>query len=549
MKKERYIGLIERVLEAYSDERIRNYTERVTENGIEEHGYPRLTANIGILIANGRKMNFKDEFLKMMDICCREIPTALGRNGKGAGNDFSVKEIVFCLLEVEKAGIFDKSVTDGWRKLLSEINPYETYSEIAPVPAVRVGNWAAFGAVSEQLRKYAGIGDESDFIENQIKSQLFSFDENGMYRDPDEPMVYDTVTRLQLALALYFGFDGESRDKLEQELMKSADITLKLQSVTGEIPFGGRSAQFLHNEAHFAALCEYYAGVFKKRGDMNKAGQFKSAAEIAIDAVSTWLHDEKIYHVKNYYDNDSMYGCESYSYFDKYMVTAASMLYAGYVMAEDDIEVTDCPVISENYICRTSDCFHKLILKYGDYFAEFETKANSHYDASGLGRIHKKGAPSALCLSLPFAKEPSYGIDIKNPSYLSICAGVKTKDGMEYTCEPETEYKLTDEIVEKDFVRASFECRTPSGQIINQTCTISAKGVEFEAQSSGEVEILFPVFDFDGLNSTEISVSEKSVTVYYKGYECVYSIDGIIKEGKEIYANRNGHYKTVSAKG
>ena len=53
----------------------------------------------------------KDEFRKMMDLCCREIPTALDRNGRRVGNDFSVKELVFCLLEIEKAGIKTDAVS------------------------------------------------------------------------------------------------------------------------------------------------------------------------------------------------------------------------------------------------------------------------------------------------------------------------------------------------------------------------------------------------------------------------------------------------------
>ena len=74
---------------------------------------------------------------------------------------------------------------------MARIEIYTTYSEIAEIPPKRIGNWAAFSAASEQVRKYAGIGDESAFIENQIESQLLSFDENGMYRDPNEPIVYD----------------------------------------------------------------------------------------------------------------------------------------------------------------------------------------------------------------------------------------------------------------------------------------------------------------------------------------------------------------------
>ncbi len=286
--KELYIDMMEKVVEAYTPEHIKRYTNEVIERGLEEHGYPRLVANLGILIAHGRKQELRDDFLKMMDLCLKEMPTARSRNGGRVGNDFSVKEIVFCLLETEKAGSFSKEITNGWREELSKINPYLTYSQIAGYPPKPMANWAAFGALSEQLRKFAGICDESFFIENQIESQFHAFDENGMCRDPGEPMAYDFVTRLQLAAALYFGFDGDGADRLEEELLKSADRTLYMQSVTGEIPFGGRSNQFLHNETFYAALCEFYADFFKKRGDMKKAGQFKRAARIAVESILPW---------------------------------------------------------------------------------------------------------------------------------------------------------------------------------------------------------------------------------------------------------------------
>ena len=51
--KERYIALMAKALEAYSDEHIIEYFERVKREGLIEHGFPRLTANMGILISHG----------------------------------------------------------------------------------------------------------------------------------------------------------------------------------------------------------------------------------------------------------------------------------------------------------------------------------------------------------------------------------------------------------------------------------------------------------------------------------------------------------------
>ncbi|MBQ7574187.1 MAG: hypothetical protein IJT23_08005 [Clostridia bacterium] len=546
--KEMYIDMMESVIGAYTDEHIKKYTQKVCENGLTEHGYPRLTANLGILIAHGRKTDMRNEFVKMMDICCDNIPTAL-KTHHGVGNDFSVKEIVFCLLELEDAGGFEKSMTDKWREKLALINPYTTYDEIADIPPKRIGNWAAFGAASEQLRKYAKIGDESEFIENQIKSQLLSFDENGMYRDPNEPVVYDMVTRLQLAVALYFGFDGESRRELEEVLMKSADITLYMQSVSGEIPFGGRSNQFLHNEAFFAALCEFYAVQLKKYGNTELAGQFKRAARIAYESISPWLGAEHIHHVKNFFDIDSLYGCERYAYFDKYMITTASWLYIAYIMADDTIPELPCPAQNGGYICETSKHFHKLFCNFGGYFVELDTDADTHYDSSGIGRIHRKGAPPAICLSVPFAENPNYSIDVKNPSMLSICSGIKCGKEYLYTYNKTTGYRITDKRATDEYLFIRMECILENGMIIHQECIISETGVEICAESQGELSILFPAFEFDGETHTVIDSTGNSTEVLYKGWKCHYFTDSHIKDTGQVYANRNGHYKCFAVYG
>ena len=53
--KKQYFDLMEQVLSAYTDEHIVRYFEDVKNNGLREHGFARLTSNIGILIAHGRR--------------------------------------------------------------------------------------------------------------------------------------------------------------------------------------------------------------------------------------------------------------------------------------------------------------------------------------------------------------------------------------------------------------------------------------------------------------------------------------------------------------
>ena len=101
---------MERTLAAYADEQIVSYFERVKRDGLTEHGFPRMAANIGILIAHGRRKDLMPLFLDMMDFCCEQIPRVK------AANDFSVREIVCALMEIEAAGAVPAERLAAWKR-------------------------------------------------------------------------------------------------------------------------------------------------------------------------------------------------------------------------------------------------------------------------------------------------------------------------------------------------------------------------------------------------------------------------------------------------
>ncbi len=547
--KEKYLAIMEKAVGAYGSGRIEKYIAQVVNGGLREHGFPRLTANIGILLAHGRRRDLKEIFAQMMDICCEQIPAALEREPGGVGNEFSVKEITLCLLALEKAGLFPASTTEMWRSRLKTIQPYTCYSTIARTAAEKPGNWVAFCAASEQARVYAGIGGESDFIDTQVASQLLSFDENGMYRDPNEPMVYDVTTRLQLSAVLYFGYNGKYREELDTVLAKGGLSTLLMQSVTGEIPFGGRSNQFLHNEAVLAAVMEFEAARYHKYGDMVRAGQFKAAAVMARDAVCRYLDAEELHHVKNAYPQDSFYGCEKYAYFDKYMVTAGSFAYLAWLFADDTVLPSECPAGTGQHIFQTSPYFHKTILKYGTYYAEYDTNADFHYDANGLGRIHRQGAPSAICISVPFAVNPLYRLDVENAVPASVCWGVREGEDYLFSSEKGTEYKLSDSAVTDTGVSVKWQCCLTDGHKASESCSVTKNGISLCYESTDEICCLLPVFAFDGEQKTQTEEKENCLTVYYRGWRCRYTLNTVLRDSGKVLANRNGHYRAFLAEG
>lgn len=110
--KEMYLDIMQQAVMAYTPERIDDFISRVEKEGITEHGFGRLTSNIGILVSKGRISEYKELFVRMMDIAAREVPLAMVKNKKKRlGNDFAVKELVCCVMECEKSGIFSKEQT------------------------------------------------------------------------------------------------------------------------------------------------------------------------------------------------------------------------------------------------------------------------------------------------------------------------------------------------------------------------------------------------------------------------------------------------------
>ena len=556
--KNTYIEIMDRAFQCYTEEQIADYYERVRTGGLTEHGFPRLASNLGILICHGRHKELLPLFVDLMDLCCEQMPKV------HAANDFSVREVVTCIVAVEAAGILPKEKTDAWRAAIASLEPKKCYDCIAVHPTQLIGNWTLFNAASEQARVWGGfakLDDVKDYMDLQISTQIRLVDENGMYMDPHHqqpaykeyvyPLLYDYVPRVLFSFLTLFGYEGEHKDAIVAALERSAELTLKMQSVTGEIPFGGRSAQFMHNECTEAALLEFYASHFAKKGDLAKAGQFKRAARLATDNVLYWFDAAPMKHVKNRYSIESKVGCEAYAYFDKYMITAASMAYVAYLFADDSVEEAEtCPAIEGGFVAKTSDKFHKYFLNKGGYFAEIETDSDKHYEGSGLGRVQKFGAPPQICLSSGFGDHPSYGTEIKNWHSLSLCASAEI-DGKWYLGGEHPHTIPEDCFYAKDDRCLAYMEWEAEGNKVCQSVVVNEDGVvtraEVFGEKAGKVGVEIPAFAFDGVESTKISATENEIAVEYRGYVCRYTTTSKFVDLGEDICNRNGKYHRYRA--
>jgi len=348
-----------------------------------------------------------------------------------------------------------------------------------------------------------------------------------------------------LSVTLFFGYNGKYRDEISEKLRKSGELTLKMQSVTGEIPYGGRSNQFPHNEAHLAIICEYEARRYYESGDKETAAQFKLAAKKALDSIELWLTREPIRHIKNRYPTETGYGCESYAYFDKYMITTASFLYAAYLICNEEIPCAQYERETA-YTAVTSEHFHKLFLRSGEYFAEIDTKADPHYDCSGIGRIHKKGAPSAICLSCPGTATPSYSLNGVTATDFAICPGIEAENGLRFATQAECGYKITERGTDNGAAYCRFEC-TVAGKLLKTELRLSKAGAVITVQGKGRVALMLPALSFDGETGTDTVCGKRRLTVDYLGYTCRYTTNGELSDTGIDGGNRNGVYSIFTA--
>ena len=533
--KQKYLELMALALSAYSDDHIREYFDRVKAEGLTEHGFPRLTVNIGVLVCHGYRRDLIPLFIEMMDLCCNQIPRVK------AANDFSVREIVFCIFELQKHGKFTNEI-ERWKKELSTILATECYDKFAKESDQVIGNWALFTAVSEYARSLLTGCDNEDFVELQIENQLRRLDENAMYMDnihqeAHQPIVYDLVPRYLFALLLHFGYRGKYFARIDEVLKETALMTLKMQSVTGEIPFGGRSNQFVHNEGLLAIIYEYEANRYAQMGDLETAGRFKAATARAMEMTEKLLSKDPIRHIKNRFPTETRYGCEKYAYFDKYMITTASHIFSAYLICDDSIPTGTFDDSAASFM--TSEHFHKLFMRSGGYFLEFDVNADPQYDSSGLGRVHRYGAPSPICLSLPCTDTPKYRIPEEYKRRASLCPGIMTGDKELFACDSDEAIEIFSYSADK--ARLKYPFGIAVDYAIAEGC------VHVKVSGKGALLHMLPAFCFDGENETQISLNENVLEIAYGGWICRYTASGVIRDLGKTAGNRNGLYRLFCA--
>ena len=309
-----------------------------------------------------------------------------------------------------------------------------------------------------------------------------------------------------------------------------------------------------------AIVFEYAAARCAVRGDHTGAALYKNRVDLALSHIEAGLSEQPIRHVKNRFPTETGYGCEGYAYFDKYMITTASFLYVACLLCDESAGAGIAPPTPAADVWRTSEFFHKTFAHAGGYTLEWDTAADFHYDCSGLGRVHKAGAPSPLCLSLPCNTDGNYKKDVADAVPLSICPGVKTAAGWRYATGTDAVYEVTALGADPaaDAACVEMRCTFPGGETVKIRYDVDAAGVVIRVKGSGALALLLPAFAFDGEVRPDIAYAADALTVSYRGWRCRYTLENadgstakgaVIADTGALAANRNGHYRVFATEG
>jgi len=369
---------------------------------------------------------------------------------------------------------------------------------------------------------------------------------------------------MNLSLLFHSGYRDPLFPFFDEMLRRGALTMLLCLSPTGEAPFGGRSNQQNFNEATIALICEFEALRYQKAGNAELAGVFKRTARIAALSVRRWLDLRPVRFTKNEFPPESQHGRQKdYGFYAVYSLLIASQFgFAGW-LADPAIAERPAPFETGGYVIRLGDDFHKIFATCGGYHIEIDTRADPHYDATGLGRLHKAGAPSETALSTPAVAHPDYLVSTSpSPRNVAIGPGWEQNGKIWWLSDLSREIEKADvETLAESADRVKFRITYGSGPnepTVAETYELTRNGLTMTCEILGQADSVYfqvPLIETDGTHHSKIEADGRSFQVVYQGrtYRVRCLSPGPVDTRLEEFTapNRNGVYRVgvFSAKG
>ena len=473
--------------------------------------------------------------------------------------DLTAKEMV---VAYEHLGpLVDEPRRTGWEAALAGFEPEKLYTADAKLAAgTRATNYEAYACVGEWHRCRLGLADRRDWIERFLGRQMEWMTAYGLYRDPGEPALYDLSVRQNFSELLHAGYDGPTAPRLDELLRRGGITMLLMLSPNGWAPYGGRSNMFVHNEAMVAYVAEFEARRWRRLNGFRAAGAFKQTAHRAALAARPFLCQmTPLRSLKNLFPPSTKHGRDSgYGEYAVYSLLAASLFARAYLVADESIAECPAPVGSRGTLLHLHPEFHRTFATCGDSQVQIDTAAQAGYDATGLGRFHRRGVPPELGLSMSIAANPKYNVTC-GPADRAAAIGPawRKPDGSWQTlasctsaiakveCQP---IEVADDRVRWRLVHELAEC---CASRIEQTFSLTQGELTLDISVTGAVDAValeVPCLVFDGEQSTDMRVESAAVHVRHRGARFAVSVPRatVVSVDTADRANRQAVYRIVS---
>ncbi len=528
-----------------------------------EHGQttPRFVSSAAILLHFGRIKELEPLVIRSMTYSCTRLANRMAESP-----DFWMRELSTAYLCLKP--IVSKQLVWSWEELFKKVDPEKTYKFVDPSGEKlgKLHNWAVYSSGGEYTREAFGLTSSTGtflqgkkFFDTYMKPQLVHFTKEGMYRDPNDPITYDITTRLQIANALAYGYDGELKQPYNELLRRGGLTMLLFTSPDGMAPYGGRSSQFQFQEAIIAALGELEANRYKK-SNARLAGAFKRQAHLSAISMRRWIMDmEPLRHLKNGFAPESQHGIEGYGKYSVYALYCSSVLGLAALYADDNIKEAPCFSETGGYLLEIFPAFHKVFATVKDSHIEIDTKADLHYESTGLGRFHVRNVPAELGLSMSFTSTPNYSMADSLKPRKGYAIGPSWRSNSTFYSLANLSEDLTHEItssqVSRDTIKFDlhYNSKASNGATVLQRYKLFKQNVSITSRIDNPHETIdsvyftVPLLVSTGLSETNILEGPGKIIVNYLGHRYTIAFDknNTVDIGKELFTNRNGIYRNL----
>lgn len=535
-------------------------------HGERQYSTPAYAAAAGLLVSRAGRADLVDSASRAMTFA---LTALVQQRPADRHADFYTPLLMHAYRSLRP--VVPPAQANAWAALLKQIDPETMYRA-----DLRAMNWNIVSTCGELLRRKDGLvapemaGRQAAYLESSLAGHLGAFTAIGLCEDPGAPMAYDGFSRLWLEdVYADDAYDGPNAGRIGDFLRTGGLSTLLMLSPAGEWPTGGRSG--LHNwtDAQAVAICEMNATYWQRRGRADVAGAFKRAAHLAFQSVARWQRPSgELNIVKNRADPAARLAYESYSNHSQYNLLPMAMLAIAAERADDTIAERPCPSETGGYVFDARERFHKVIAVAGGYYAEIDTAADGHYNATGLQRVQRAGVPFSA-LSDTVAPQRAYGPDDAPKAAVAVGLQWQTAAGGPWIGladflggrEGRTVAGVDLSVSACTPARTEFTLKYTlagdggAGRVVTEAYVLTADGVTQTSAVSGDTAALrlqWPVLVHDGAADTQQAVMADGLTITHGGAVTHIGfapgrLAGPITVGGPRLINHNGYVQTGTA--